>query len=110
MKHDSDDTASPASDLCIRVYTIQTEILVAACDRELLGKTLSDGDIEFHVSREFYEDIISDEEMLKKHLEAATIANLVGHRAVRCGIDAGLVDEKNVLMIAGVPHAQFALL
>ncbi|KAA0001645.1 MAG: DUF424 domain-containing protein [Thermoplasmata archaeon] len=110
MKQSSDDTASPASDLCIRVYTTQTEILVAACDRELLGKTLNDGDIEFHVSREFYRDIISDEEMLKKHLEGATIANLVGHRAVKCGIEMGLIDERNVLVIAGVPHAQFALL
>jgi len=94
----------------MKVYNISNEILVAACDAELVGKTLREGEIEFHISKEFYVDVLGDEEMLKKHLAKATIANLVGHKAVKCGIEMGLIDKENILKIEGVPHAQFALL
>jgi len=105
-----ENTNSLANKIYIKVYTTQNEILVAACDAELIGKTLKEGEIEFHISKEFYADILGDEELLKKHLVNATIANLVGHRAVKCGIEVGLIDKENVIKIAGIPHAQFALL
>lgn len=110
MNQNMEDTNSLANKIYIKVYTVSNEILVAACDAELVGKTLKEGDIEFHVSKEFYADVLGDEELLKKHLMQATIANLVGHKAVKCGIDVGIIDEENVLIIEGVPHAQFALL
>ena len=110
MSQNTEDTNLPASKIYMKVYNISNEILVAACDAELVGKTLREGEIEFHISKEFYVDVLGDEEMLKKHLAKATIANLVGHRAVKCGIEMGLIDEENILKIEGVPHAQFALL
>jgi len=94
----------------MKIYRQGAEVLVAACDASILGKTLREGEIEFHVSREFYEGVRGDEEMLKKHLSIATIANLVGEKSVRCGIEMGMIDEENVLNIEGIPHAQFALL
>ena len=48
--------------------------------------------------------------MLKRHLELATVGNLVGKIAVKCAIEAGLVDEENVIMLDGIPHAQFAII
>ena len=48
--------------------------------------------------------------MLEEHLQRATIANLVGERCVRCGVKMGLIMEENILIIDGVPHAQFALM
>lgn len=96
--------------ICIRVHKAQAEVIVAACDAELVGTTLSDGDIELHVSKAFYEDVVGAEDILMQHLKMATIANLVGHRAVECGIEAGFIDRKNVLMIGDIPHAQFAVM
>ncbi len=110
MSQNTEDTNSQANKIYIKVYTVSNEILVAACDAELVGKTLKEGEIEFHVSKEFYVDVLGDEELLKKHLMKATIANLVGKRAVKCGIDVGIIDEENILFIEGIPHAQFALL
>jgi len=60
--------------------------------------------------RKFYYGIMGSRKMLERHLERATIANLVGSMCIKCGIDMGLIMEKNVLMIDGVPHAQFALM
>ena len=83
--------------------------MIAACDSELIGRTLKEGDMKFHIQKDFYIDIIGDEGLLKKHLETATIANLVGHRSVKCGAETGLIDEETILKIDGVPHAQFVL-
>ncbi|MGZ4940673.1 MAG: DUF424 family protein, partial [Halobacteriota archaeon] len=43
-------------------------------------------------------------------LKNATIANLVGKRAVDCGIDSGIIDEEYIITIEGVPHAQMVTL
>jgi len=98
------------NNICMKIYTVGNDVLVAACDAGLLGKTLEDGDINFEVSKEFYYGIMGDTGMLERHLEGATIANLVGSMCVKCGIDMGLIMKENVLMIGGVPHAQFALM
>lgn len=105
-----ENTDSQANKICIKVYKVGVETLVAACDAELIGKTLKEGEIEFCISKEFYEDVIGDEELLKRHLSQATIGNLVGERTVKCGIEMGLIDRENVIKICGIPHAQFALI
>ena len=38
------------------------------------------------------------------------MANLVGKRSVDVAIDLGLVDPTHVLVVSGVPHAQFLVM
>ena len=45
-------------------------------------------------------------DVLKKYLENATIANLVGEKTINCAIEMGLIDPDCVIKINGVPHAQ----
>lgn len=94
----------------MKTYTVGRELLVAACDRELLGQTLTEGGVKLVVSEDFYCSVCGDVTLLARHLERATIANLVGERCVACGIEMGLIDEEKVLNIDHVPHAQFALM
>jgi len=110
LSRNEENTNSQAINICIKVYTIGKEIMIAACDLAILGKTLKGDGFDFHVSKEFYDDIRGNEELLKKHLEKATIANLVGKKCVKCGIEMGLIMEENVLYIEDIPHAQFALM
>ncbi len=94
----------------MRKYRQGRERLVAACDEELVGKTLSEGEVELHVDPRFYEGTLIDEEGLSAHLRQCTVANLVGKRVVELAIEMGMIDPGNVLDIDGVPHAQWALL
>jgi len=110
LNREEADTDSQPESICIKIYAVGNEIMVAACDAELLGKTLKEGDITFKVSKKFYYDIRGNIKMLEEHLQRATIANLVGERCVRCGVEMGLILEENILIIEGVPHAQFALM
>ncbi|MEM1513491.1 MAG: DUF424 family protein [Candidatus Thermoplasmatota archaeon] len=104
------DIGSQMNNISMKIYRVGNDVLVAACDTELLGKTLRDNDIEFKVSEKFYKDIIGDEELLKKNLSLATIGNLVGERCVKCAIEMGLVEPENIIRINGIPHAQFVVI
>ncbi|MDK2869120.1 MAG: uncharacterized protein PWP39_355 [Pyrococcus sp.] len=92
----------------VKVYRIQGEVLVAACDEELLGKTFREGELKLEVKERFYKGELMDVEELGRLLEEATIANLTGEKVVKKAIELGYIDENRVLRIQGVPHAQMA--
>lgn len=94
--------------ISVKVHTSGKEVVIAACDEDLLGQTYRSDKLKIHVSRAFYEGQICDEEVFVSRLDMATIANLVGKRTVEAAIKHGFVDADAVLVIGGVPHAQFA--
>ncbi len=91
-----------------KVYRQGPELLVAACDVDLLGQTFRSEvrGLRLHVSRAFYEGDECTEEQLANRLALATIANLVGRRTVGIAVRLGFVDAECVLDVGGVPHAQ----
>ena len=91
----------------IRVSETHDHYVVAVCDKPLLGKTLKEGQIKFNVSEEFYGGELVDSKTCLNHLEKATIANMVGKKAVQTAINAGIVHEQAVIYIEGHPHAQW---
>ncbi|MEI7826666.1 MAG: DUF424 family protein [Euryarchaeota archaeon] len=93
----------------LKSYSVNKEILVAACDSELIGRTFCEGELHLIVNEDFFKGQPAEEHEVKKALKEATIANLVGERSVACGIDSGIVDENCVIIINGVPHAQMVL-
>lgn len=96
--------------ICVKIHKAGDEVLLAACDKELLGTTLEDSKISLKVTREFYFQREVTPEEFSKLLEKATIANLVGNTVVEKAVSLQLVDSKNVLEISGVKHAQLVLI
>jgi len=92
--------------ISVKIYKQGPEIIVGACDEKLLGKKFTKGKLQIDVSTSFYDGERVNKKTLKKYLEDATIANLVGVETVKCAIEMGLVDPRFVLKIKGVPHAQ----
>jgi hypothetical protein len=82
------------------------EVIVALCDKELIGKKLVEGETELWVNPRFYEGDEVSGSIAVSVIGSATIANLVGKKAVETGIKAGIVEKDNVITIDGVPHAQ----
>ncbi|MCQ1538977.1 DUF424 domain-containing protein [Methanocalculus taiwanensis] len=81
--------------------------VVAVCDSELLGKTLTEGDIEITVTRDFYGDTPASEEEVRHALTHAGNANIIGTQVVEIAISLGCIKRSSCLMIGSVPHAQF---
>ncbi len=96
--------------IALKMYRHGKDVLVAACDADLLGKSFQEKDICLTVTKEFYDDIRGDEDLLQQYLTQATIANLVGRRVVECTLKMGLITKENILTIDGVPPAQFLVL
>ena len=82
--------------------------IIAACDSEIVGKTLKDEkkEIEFNVSEYFYGNEKLEWEEIYKHIENGKNVNLVGNSIIELAIKNGLVDPKNVIEIDGIKHAQ----
>jgi len=92
--------------ISIRVFKQGNDLVISACDEELLGKRFIDGKFQIDVSKHFYDGDRIYKKTLEKYLLDATIANLVGKETVTCAIKLGLVDPDCILKIKGVPHAQ----
>lgn len=95
---------------CVKSYQQGVQRLVAACDAELLNTTHREGKFKLDVPASFYDGLRVDGESLGAYLRGATVANLVGARSIAVAVDLGLVDPANVLVVGGVPHAQFLVL
>jgi uncharacterized protein len=92
--------------ISIKVIKKGSELLIAACDEELLGKKFIQKNRQIDVSKFFYDGDRISEEQLEQYLQEATIANLVGTKTVTCALELKLIDPDCVLKIKGVPHAQ----
>ena len=81
-------------------------VLLAICDCELLGRTLREGKIVFHVRDEFYNGRKASVEEAIGMINNSTMVNLVGKCCVGKAIAEGYVHPEAVLKIEGIPHAQ----
>jgi len=82
------------------------QVLLAACDADVLGKTFQDSDLVFEVKEEFYKGFKTSIEEAVSLIEKSTIVNLVGTRIVKKAIERGYVHPEAVIEICGVLHAQ----
>jgi hypothetical protein len=94
----------------MKLRTVGRNVLLAICDVDILGKTLHDGKVVFHVEENFYKGarVSIDEAMCM--IENCTIVNMVGKNVVGKAIEKGYVHPEAVLDIRGVPHAQIVKL
>jgi hypothetical protein len=94
----------------LKVYmnlkNVGKNVLLAMCDAEILGKTLREGKIVFHVKEDFYKGAKVNVEEALCMIENSTIVNMIGKNVVKKAIEKGYVHPEAVLNIEGVPHAQ----
>jgi hypothetical protein len=81
-------------------------VLLAICDADILGKTLREGKIVFHIKEDFYKGAKVTVEEALLMIENSTIVNMVGRIVVGKAIEKGYVHPEAVLNIEGTPHAQ----
>jgi hypothetical protein len=90
----------------VKVYKVQSELMVAACDEEVYGKCYEEGELVLRGEKKFYGDDLMSKKGTLRLLRQATIANLLGNSIVGEGIKMGIIDPRNVIRVKGVPHAQ----
>ncbi|MFO7793078.1 MAG: DUF424 family protein [Candidatus Saliniplasma sp.] len=93
-----------------QIYDQKNEKLLAACDKELLGETLKEGELHLEIKKSFYGGKEVEIDKIVNQFESSTIANLVGERTVNIALENGFGYEEDILWIEGVPHLQIVRL
>ncbi len=81
-------------------------IVVAICDKNLIGKTISDGLLEIAVSEYFYNGEEKSEQEVGVIMKNYDNLNIIGKESISLAIRLGIIDKVNILIINGVPHVQ----
>lgn len=97
-------------DIGYQIYERGTDVLLAACDKELLGEKFEEEDIQLDVSESFYGGDECDKEKICDQIKRSNVVNLVGENIIDAVIEAGYGDEDDILYIDGVPHLQLVMI
>ena len=92
------------------IVTDRYGIILAACDRDLLGKVLKFGEIRIEVSERFYGGKLVNEKELIVLLEEADVLNLIGEKVVKIAERMGLIHPEAKLFFEDdqgrkIPHS-----
>jgi uncharacterized protein len=86
-----------------------SRLIVAACDKDLMGKKFEENTFQLDVKETFYkgeekskEESINLFQDMKK--EDATF-NLVGNKTIEAALEAGIIVQENISKIDGIPFA-----
>lgn len=89
-----------------KVHSMQGKEVLAVCDKQVVGKQLRQGEIEFNVSLRFFKEKELSEKQLRQLLHEFDNINLVGNKAVAIAIDEKIASKESVIEISGVKHVQ----
>ncbi|MFA5106649.1 MAG: DUF424 family protein [Candidatus Micrarchaeia archaeon] len=89
----------------MKIHDIGGERILAACDKEHIGRKLSEGKMLIDIAKfsSFYKGGEADVHDVVSGLESCTSANLIGEKAVGCAISQGIASKSDVKMVSGVP-------
>lgn len=90
----------------MKKYDTWGKIIVAVCDKEIIGKKFQEGELTLMLETSFYKGAEASENEIKEALSCATIANIAGEKAIACAVECECVDPDTVIFIDGIPHAQ----
>lgn len=90
-----------------KLFQTKHDLVLALCDKKLLGKVFRKDRLKIKISEKFYGGRIVNKEIAIKLMKKATIGNLFGKEIVKLAEENGFITKENVILIDGIPHAQF---
>ena len=81
-------------------------LLLVVTDKDILGKVFEEGKVQLDLRKKFYQGDKKTKEEVKKIIVAARHVHLTGKDAVAIGLELDLVNQKKILFIQKVPHAE----
>lgn len=84
-------------------------LLIVVTDSEILGKKFEEGNLQLDLTKKFYLGEEMDEEEIKLLISKARHVHLTGKKSVNLGKNLGIVDNDNILVVQGIPHAEILL-
>jgi len=91
--------------MLVKVHEHGEFTVVAVCDKCLIGKKFEEGSLCLEISERFYDGSeVSDDDMMELVEDCRTM-NIVGEESVKFFLGKGIISEKNVNKVEGIPFA-----
>jgi hypothetical protein len=87
----------------VRTQEYKGNVLVNICDEELIGRTVTEGKLKMHISKEFYFSEMVDAAEALELIKTCAIVNLVGHRSVSLAVENHIGARQAIREIEDVP-------
>ena len=87
----------------VRTAEYKGNVLVNICDPELIGRTVTEGKLKMHISKEFYFGEMVDEAEALSLIRRCSVVNLVGQRSVSLAVDNNVGARQAIREIEDVP-------
>jgi hypothetical protein len=87
----------------VRTAEFKGTILVNMCDEELVGRTLTEGALRVHLSKEFYSGEVVDKGEALRLIHTCSIINLAGARSVSLAVENKVGAPEAIRQIEEVP-------
>ena len=92
-----------SKEYAVRKMLYKGSLMVNICDKELLDRTLREGDLEVKISKDYFCEELVDDEQVTMLLKDCSIANLVGEKTIGKALMLKLASELSIRRIEGVP-------
>lgn len=87
----------------VKISDYQKNTMLNICDAELLGKTITQGDLTMEITTSYYGGKTIDEREAAGLLKTSSIINMVGEKTVSLSVGLGIGSENGIKKISGVP-------
>jgi len=97
--------AAPSPEFSIKMHRAAGQVLLAACDIELLDREIPTGrGFNVRVSKQFYGGVGVGAKEVVEAMREATSLNLMGDRVVRLALSSGFGHPEAAMRIGSVLH------
>ena len=92
--------------MIVKIHKKEERTIVAVCDDKLLGQKFEENGRQLDLTGDFYKGELMSNIAAGDLVRNADGVNLVGEESVKLGLDEGIIEETQIVRIAGIPHAQ----
>lgn len=85
-------------------------IVLALCDKNILGKKFETEDFQLDLSSNFYQGEEKTEEEIKTEIKKAYIINICGEKSINFAKKENLVSNSQIKIIQQIPYAQIIII
>lgn len=89
--------------LSVRSIVWKNASIVNVCDADLIGKTLVEGKLKMHISKDFFGGELVEEAEALKLIRDSPMISLAGKRSVEIALSNRLGSPRAVREVQGVP-------
>lgn len=89
--------------MSVRSISWKDTTLINICDENLIGRTLNEGKLSMHISRDYFGGQVVEPSQALKMMKESSIINLAGKQAVDIALSNKMGAKEAVRVIQGVP-------